>query len=185
MDSLVTYLVSAMMAWVPLRAQAPFESLEDAQARYESIARDVASVAFDENETPIFDGLDGRSRTALLMLSIASFESSYKKTVDDGIGRGDHGQSVCLMQVHLWKPATREGWNARQLIEDRTRCFRSALHILHASFTMCQRLPVADRVSAYATGHCLPSAWISRSRVGRARSWWETHAPPSALAVDS
>src|SRR5579884_644196 len=123
MESLVTYLVAAMMAWVPLRAQSPFESQEAARARYESIARDAVSVALDEQETPLFDGPDGRTRTAVLMLSIASFESSFRKTIDDGVGRGDGGQSYCLMQIHFIQPTTREGWTSHQLIEDRKRCF--------------------------------------------------------------
>jgi hypothetical protein len=185
MESLVSYLVVAMLAWVPLHAHAPLESRGNVLARYESIARDVASVAFDDRETPLFDGADGRTETALLMLAVASYESSFSKRVDDGIRRGDHGYSYCLMQIHVGSGATREGWNARQLIEDRKLCFRAALHILQASFTACRSLPVDDRLSAYASGHCFPEARISRSRVGRARAWWESHAPPSETASET
>src|ERR1700761_7071563 len=73
MDSLVAYLVAAMVGWVPLYAQ-PNELPDEVMDRYESIARDAATVALDPDEAPLFEGPDGRTRTALLMLSVASFE---------------------------------------------------------------------------------------------------------------
>lgn len=182
MESLVTYLVAAMIAWVPVKAQA--ESPEDTMARYESIARAAASVAFDPSEEPLFVGPDARIQTALFMLSIASFESSYQRTVDLGAGRGDHGRSYCLMQIRVGDGTTHEGWTGRQLVTDRTLCFRAALHILHGSFNVCRNLPVEDRMSAYATGRCIENAEISRSRVGRARRWWAHHAPPAGPSDD-
>lgn len=178
MESLASYLVVAMLTWVPVHAHAPLESSAHVMTRYESIASDVASVALDEDESPLFDGPDARTETAVLMLAVASYESSFSRKVDEGIRRGDHGYSYCLMQIHIGPGATREGWSGRQLIEDRKLCFRAALHILQASFAACRRLPVDDRLSAYASGHCFADARISRSRVGRARSWWESHAPP-------
>jgi hypothetical protein len=185
MESFVSYLVAAMLAWVPLHAHAPIETRDDAMARYESIARDVASVALDDAEDPLFGGSDGRTQTAVLMLAVASFESGYRKVVDEGIRRGDHGRSYCLMQIRVGSGATREGWSGTQLVEDRKLCFRAALHILRASFSVCRKLPVDDRLSAYATGRCIADAEISRSRVGRARAWWEGHAPPKAPPNES
>jgi hypothetical protein len=119
------------------------------------------------------------------MLSVASYESSYRKTVDDGRGRGDHGRSYCLMQIRVGNGTTPEGWSGAELVEDRQRCFRSALHFLRGSFGICHRLPIDDRLSAYATGHCMENAPISRSRVGRARTWWEGHAPPTLSPTES
>jgi hypothetical protein len=185
MESLASYLVVAMLAWVPVHAHAPLESQDHVMARYESIARDLASVTLDESETPLFEGPDGRTETALLMLSIASYESSFSKRVDEGIRRGDHGLSYCLMQIHVGNGSTREGWNGRQLIQDRKLCFRAALHILQASFTACRGLPMEDRLSAYASGHCFPDARISRSRVDRAKAWWEAHAPPKEAETET
>jgi hypothetical protein len=184
MESLVTYLVAAMVAWVPLHAHAPLESPADAHARYESIAHDVAAVALEQSEAPLFDGPDGRAQTAVLMLSVASFESSFRKAVDDGQGRGDRGRSYCLMQIHVGDGVTREGWSGHQLVEDRTLCFRAALHILRSSFGACRALPVDDRLSAYASGRCFAEATISRSRIGRARRWWQSHAPPPSPATE-
>ena len=178
MDSLVAYLVAAMIGWVPLHAHAPSESNDDARARYESIARDVASVAFDEAEAPLFGGPEGRAQTALLMLSVASYESGYLQRVDDGRGLGDHGHSYCLMQLRVGRGLTREGWDGHDLVTHREHCFRAGLHVLRASFGVCHSLPVDDRLSAYATGHCFADAAISRSRVARARAWRASHVPP-------
>jgi hypothetical protein len=185
MESLVTYLVTAMLSWVPLYAHAPGESAEDARGRYESIAHDVAQVVLDGGEEPLFGGTSGRAETAILMLSVASFESSFKKSVDNGIGRGDNGRSYCLMQIHVGAGTTLEGWSGPELVENRQRCFRAALHILRGSFGVCRKLPIEDRLSAYATGRCLPNVEISRSRVGRARTFWESHAPPPATPLET
>jgi hypothetical protein len=185
MDSLVSYLVAAMLAWVPAYSHAPSESPQHVVERYESIVRDLATVVLDDNESPLFTGADGRTETALLMLSVASFESSFSKRVDEGVRRGDRGLSYCLMQIHVGNGLTREGWTGQQLIEDRKLCFRAALHILQKSFSVCRGLDVDDRLSAYASGHCYPEARISRSRVGRARAWWESHAPPPEIATGS
>ena len=163
-----------MLSWVPLYAQTA-ESKEDALARYESIAGDAAEVATDAEESPLFSGPSGRAQTALLMLSVASYESAYRKTVDDGDNLGDGGRSFCLMQIRVGDGTTREGWTGKDLVAERTRCFRAALHILHGSFNICHTLPVEDRMSAYATGRCFENAAVSRSRIGRARSWWLTH----------
>jgi hypothetical protein len=176
MPDLATYLVTAMSAWVPLHAHA--EQQEDTRARYEAIARDAVEVAYDEAEAPLFPGPQGRAETALFMLAIASFESGFRKSVDDGTRLGDHGRSYCLMQIRVGDGATTEGWTGSQLVTDRTLCFRAGLHILRGSFNACRKLPLEDRMSAYATGRCIEGEEKSRIRVGRALSWWDTHAPP-------
>jgi hypothetical protein len=178
MESFVTYLLAAMVAWVSPSMQKQHEPPEDAQARYEAIARDVAAVVLDEDETPIFSGPGGRARTGLLLLSVASYESYFRKDVDDGTRLGDHGRSFCLMQIHVGDGVTREGWSGPELVADRKRCVRAALHILLGSFGACRRLPLDDRLSAYATGRCEEGSDASRARVGRARKWWEAHGAP-------
>jgi hypothetical protein len=184
MESLVTYLVAAMISWVPLYAQPSTESPATSQQHYESIARDVASVVLDDAELPLFEGPDARAETALLMLSVASFESSYHVKVDEGGHRGDNGRSYCLMQIHVGDGKTREGWTGSELISNRTLCFRAALHMLHASFNACRAFPLEDRLGAYATGHCFLGANVSRSRVARARAYWLAHAPPRPSASE-
>jgi hypothetical protein len=178
MESLVTYLLAAMFAWVPAYVHPHPESSADVRARYEAIARDLSSVVLDESEAPLFDGPNARAKTAMLMLSVASFESAFRKAVDDGVQRGDGGRSYCLMQMRVGTGVTREGWSGPQLIQDRRRCFRAALHMLRSSFMMCHSYPVEDRIAVYATGHCMLDAPISRSRVQRALRWWDAHTPP-------
>ena len=178
MENLVTYLLAAMLAWIPSSVQKSLENSENAQARYEAIARDVASVALDPDETPIFGGPGGRARTALLLLSVASFESYYRKDVDEGTRLGDHGRSYCVMQIRVGDGVTREGWSGPELIADRKLCVRAALHIMRSSFGACRKLGLDDRLAAYATGRCEPGSDLSRERFGRARKWWEVHGVP-------
>lgn len=173
MIDLPSYLVAAMTAWVPLYAHA--EPKEETLARYDAIAHDAATVAMDEAEEPIFPGPTGRAQTALLMLSVASYESSFKKSVDEGTRTGDHGRSFCLMQIRVGDGQTADGWSSADIIADRTKCFRAALHYLRGSFNACRKLPMSDRMSAYATGRCVEGEEKSRERVGRAQAWWDTH----------
>jgi hypothetical protein len=177
MPDVVSYLVAAMTAWVPVHAHA--EPKEDTVARYDAIAHDAIQVAFDESEAPLFGGPTGRTQTALLMLAIASLESSYQKAVDDGTKVGDHGKSYCLMQIRVGPGLTADGWSGWDLVNDRTKCFRAGLHILRGSFQACRNLELRDRMSAYATGRCTPGEEKSRLRVGRALAWWDTHEPPT------
>ena len=62
------------------------------------------------------------------------------------------------MQVRVGGGVTREGWTGHDLVTDRRLCFRAGLHILRSSFGVCHALPVDDRLSAYATGHCFADA---------------------------
>lgn len=176
MPDLVSYLVAAMTAWVPAHAHP--EPLDDTLARYDLIARDAASVAYDESEAPLFPGPGGRAQTALLMVAVASLESGYRQSVENGTKLGDHGRSYCLMQIRVGSGVTADGYSGYDLVNDRTKCFRAALHILRGSFNACHNLPVQDRMSAYATGRCTEDEEKSRLRVGRALAWWDTHAPP-------
>ena len=181
MESLVSYLVAAMLAWVPPHAHAPVESRDHVLERYESIARDVLSVALDENEAPVFDGPDSRAETALLMLAVASYESSFSKRVDEGVRRGDNGHSYCLMQIHVGQGATREGWRARQLIGT-----ASVLPSGSAYSAGVVRVLSQTSVRRPAERLCerplLPGRGDLGSRVWRARAWWQAHAPPKELA---
>lgn len=177
MPDVITYLVAAMTTWVPLHAHA--EPKEETAARYDAIAHDAITVAYDESEAPLFGGPNGRAETALLMLSVASLESSYQKSVDQGTRKGDHGRSFCMMQIRVGDGVTSEGWSGFDLVTDRTKCFRAGLHTLRGSFGACHNLPLADCMSAYATGHCMVGEERGRLRVTRALDYWDTHAVPT------
>jgi hypothetical protein len=93
------YLLAAMATWVPtqnhylrdkaghfLRTPLGFvqEDQAIARARYEATASDVAEIAFDPQNEPVYRGADGRLKTALLLMSLGSFEGGFQAWVDDG-----------------------------------------------------------------------------------------------------
>src|SRR5205823_6059111 len=84
LKALTTYLLSAMLSWMPARNQQHRETADAAQARYETIAADVAATALDPNEPPVYQGPDGRVKTALVLLSLAFWESAFRVDVDRG-----------------------------------------------------------------------------------------------------
>jgi len=172
-ERLAMWLVSAMLSWSP-----PIKLTETEQSRYQAIARDVAAVAFDSNEKPLFDGEDGRAKTALLMASIASFESGFRADVDDGRVKGDHGTSWCLMQIRVIGK-TRDGWLGEDLVKDRSKCFRVALRLMRESFSWCKERSIEDRLAGYTIGTCKENEPLARNRFYRARNWWKEHPLPA------
>lgn len=158
---LETWLFFAMSAWVPMSP--------DLSDHYAAIATDIAEVA---HEAPLYDGEDGIAKTALLMASIASFESFYRKDVDSLKVKGDNGAALCIMQVH-----PRPGED----LSDRKSCLRVALMRMHESFSMCRSLPLEDRLSAYTRGTCAKDK-SSEYRVSRAVRYWKAH--PYVSGVD-
>jgi hypothetical protein len=174
MLTLVKYLLSAMMAWVPLESHAPLESVDAAAARYEDVARDIAEVTMAGHVEPLFDGADGRARTALLLASIASHESRFDRRVDDGSLRGDHGVAWGLFQVHCYGKMA-EGWTCHELVRERQKGVRVALRMARQSFAACRGLELGDRLSVYTTGKCYRGQYESRARVNRAMAWMITH----------
>lgn len=202
-----TWAVDQMVVWSPPgKSFYPDakESEEEGKARYESIAHDAISVAYDPVEPPLFKNDPiGRAKTLAIMLSIARSESGgYRRDVDFNVGkmaRGDGGKSWCLMQIQLSKPnpkgqtSTRialkgdqyeyvytkdKGFGGEDLIADRKVCFRVALHMARESFRACSGLPVEDRLSVYAGGNCEDGRPQSRVRVGKAIRWLAQIAPP-------
>jgi hypothetical protein len=174
------------------------ETKEEATARYESIAKDIATVVFDEDEKVITGGDQGRLRMASIILSIILHESGVRKDVDYGLGkqsRGDGGRSWCLMQLQIGKGKTLP-WNkvqhrfflpkdppeelapqytGEEIIKDRVKCIRSGLHVIVG--TACTRYAPGDWLKAYASGSCSGGAEASRSRMNLAIRWFATHTP--------
>ena len=173
---MAAWLLKAMIAWVP--AQAPADV-----ALYDSIANDFASVALDAAEQPVFPGELGRARTALLMASIASWESGYHAGVDDGRITGDGGSSYCIMQVRVIGK-TAEGWTGRDLTSDRQKCLRVALRHIRESFRWCHRSALEDRLAGYTVGSCRENERLSRTRVSRAERFWSRN-PSVRRSLDS
>jgi hypothetical protein len=174
-EMVTTWLVGAMIAWVP-----PLHDSD--RVRYESIAKDLVAVAFDAQEQPVFTGDGGRAKTALLMASIASVESGDRADVDDGRVTGDHGRSFCLMQVQV-VGKTAEGWTGQDLTSDRKKCFRAALKRIRISFDWCKDHAIEDRLAGYTSGLCRDGEQLARNRFWRARNYWSKtpFLPPDDL----
>lgn len=184
------------------------ETAEEGKSRYEDIANSIISVTYDPSEKPIFQGKIGRAMTTALLASIAFHESAFRKDVDSGTGslaRGDSGRSWCMAQIQLGLPDLKTGntrlrvalsgeglrfitnpvdsdyessWGGKDLVQDRTKCFRIALRLARMSFASCKSLPVQDRLSMYTSGRCEAGADASRRRVGQAMRWLWKSAPP-------
>lgn len=152
MTALVSYILSAMIAFVPPQSADV--------ARYEAIASDVVLVA---GEDPAFAGESGTARTALLMTSIASLESFYRADVDDFTKLGDAGKSKGLMQVWLERGET---------CRTRVECLRIGLSRIHRSFHDCKGNATPDLLAEYASGRCDRGLKESRNRMGRALRYW-------------
>lgn len=176
-EAMATWLLGAMIAWSPPEAHIK-EGKEAALARYDTIAHDLAAVALDPSEKPLFDGPTGRAQTALLLAAVASMESDFRKEVDTGKLRGDSGRSWCILQVQVWGK-TPEQWTGQELVDDRKRCLRAGLHVMRESFRMCHALPLEYRLSGYTSGSCWEEP-LAKVRTRRAFAYWKKKpfAPP-------
>lgn len=192
---LVQWLHPLMLWAVPpdeVARAVPVETAEERSARYESIAADVVAVAFDEAEPPLFDGADGRARTATVLLGLTRHESGWNLDVDTGRNRGSlvgdigAGRSWCLGQILLdydGRARTPEGWTGPDLIADRRKCLRRVLHMARESFRACRALPVEERLAVYTRGSCSNETGrrLSRPRVALGlRLFALDAAPPEA-----
>jgi hypothetical protein len=179
MHALVSYLFAAMMAWAPPADHDYYAARQDTVERYESIAHDIADVALDPNEPPLFGGPEGRAQTALFVTAIAFYESGgFRRDVDAGVGkrsRGDSGRSWCLMQINLGDGLTPQRWSGRDLVQDRQKCIRAGLGRIRESFALCRALPLDDRLSGYTKGRCVADEDLSHRRMRRAMQWWTAH----------
>lgn len=146
MPEILTFLVGLMTNWVP-----PAD--HDAIVRYTQIAADALSVSREEDWLHLTD-----AETAVLVLSVASLESRFSAAMDSGAKRGDNGQSVCLGGIRvLHNKALRN-----KIAGDRKECFRYLIRRVRYSWTECERLPFADRLSKYITGTCQANAYSRR-----------------------
>lgn len=114
MESIITYVLAAMLSWVPIQNLTPYgESEAEARVRLRAIATDIVTVAFDPAEPPVFAGADGRIKTSLLHAAIASMEGGFQKFIEDGAcnkpgyagdrrGNCDGGHAWSLWQIHIF-----------------------------------------------------------------------------------
>src|SRR5665213_743767 len=177
MQTLITYLLTAMLAWSPLEnhryllTHMASDAERDAytEARYESIAKDLADVV--ENSPPLFSGMTGKAETALVILSIASYESGdFREDIDTIKGSGDHGRAHCLMQIEF-------PLRAGETLNDRKDCFRIGLSRIKESMQACPKSHVEERLAVYARGKCDDTWGIrnSKMKMRRARGWFKAN----------
>jgi hypothetical protein len=129
-------------------------------SHYDAVARDIANVASDASEQPIWGDDVTRAKTAIVLTALAFFESRFWRFVDEGICNGrdssrvralgncDGGYAYSLWQIHPedglvlvgdgWAHArdvrgVREVITGKMLIADRTLAARVALHIARRS----------------------------------------------------
>ena len=197
LEALTTYLLAAMLAWMPARNQVHRETEEETLARYRSIAADVAEVCLDPNEPPVFEGENARVKTALLLLSVAFWESAFRPDVDRGTCKPpecDNGLAVSLWQLHpedgfifdgdvytfarnrtaQWREEhARDIYGREQLLGDRKLAARIALHIIRYSMKNAHSLGIYT-----GEGGNGPKA---RQRLRHALDWYRGHPQPAPM----
>lgn len=165
---LALYVLDAMVSWVPENVHSYYEKGSETDARYVSIAIAVSETALDPNQEPVFDGDEGRVKTALLLASIASLESGYNKSVVNCKVTGDHGLALGPWQTHSSRKKSCNG--------NLASAATVALDMSRQSFDACKYLPIPYRLSIYTTGKCCNN-WHSNQRVSRALNWFDKHQP--------
>lgn len=164
--TLFAIVLSAMTTWVSPLEHRYLERPETTQARYEAIALDIATVVTEARG----ERVESVEVEALLLASVASFESAFRADVDEC--RRGRGGAWSIFQI--------AGGGERRkanVCSSRREAARVALGMVRESLRECSRFPFVDRLAFYADGRCEKSWWRSRSRVQRALSMLP---PPAA-----
>jgi len=174
MNHLAQYIFAAMTSWTPLSDHAFHEGSFITQARYDDIAQQIVDQAMEPSEAPLFSGQDGRVRTAMLLVAIASFESGGFATDVHFCDRGgDSGKAWSLFQSHR---------NKTELCSSVRNAAHIALDQIRESFATCHDLPQNQRLSGYASGNCVDGRAESVKRFDRAKAYMDAHPFASFVA---
>jgi len=135
-ESLTVYVLAAILAWTR-----PHPSAAEVD-RLTGIAQDIAAVSLSEE--PLFKSDESRAKTAILLASVARYESDFAPWVDAGLcndlewrrsaeGKAVHRGSDCdgghafsLWQIHA-------GQAGQALIADRQAAIREAVARMRVS----------------------------------------------------
>lgn len=179
MNALVTYLIATMISWAPLTpARLHGETPEHARARYAAHAQAIASVALDAQEPPLSGG---RARTAVVLASIAFWESGFDELVDEGHCTPhtcDNGLAWSVYQIHdeggitldgngwLYARLRKPDWllehadsviRGPDLVQDRQLAARVALHMARRNlYGWTTARTVLQHVAWWMAGHPAP-----------------------------
>jgi len=168
---LAVYLFSAMNTFTPMKDHNYYEPQSVTQARYEQFAEDVASVSLDPRIKPLFSGDEGRIKTALLLVVMASFESSYRNDVMSCKKVGDRGVSFGPWQSQR-SPDT--------VCQGNIQAAWVAIEMIHESFQVCHGTDISYRLAEYTDGNAwdTPRAFKrSSDRMDTAIHYYSTHKP--------
>lgn len=184
-QSVVSWLVSSMVAVAPpakfargRTAPEAVETEDQAKARYAQLADAIATVAYDPQERPAFDGEFGRAKTAMVLLSVAFWESSFRKDVATGAARGDHGRSCTYFQFNIGKGKTTSGHTCDELLADPVMAARDALSMVRSSMSTCTAVSPMDRLSMYTSGTCRVGEGRAQIRYSSAMRWLHRSPAP-------
>lgn len=177
---MIAWLVAIMIIVAPPGRTPARESRADGEARYALIA---AAIEHAVGDVPPLPGAHGRERLALILTSVAFYESGFSLDVDTGARRGDHGRSWGLFQANLGRGRTAEGWTGPDLAADRKLAALAAVHAIRRSMIACRSFGVDAQLGAYTAGDCKRGAESSAIRMGAARRWFAAHPPPEEVTM--
>ena len=134
------------------------QSMHPYRATYERTSEAIAKHA---SERPLFSGQHGDAKTAALIVAVAQYESSFQPDAEGDCTKGGKKakcttpgaipHSFCLLQVNESNFKT-FGITREDIQTDIDVCVRTALSIMHQSFTICRALTLEDRLRFYAGG---------------------------------
>jgi hypothetical protein len=174
--ALAAWLLTAMQAFYSPSYHAATEAGEITEARYEAFAHDVAFASMQPYVMPVFDTRDGvkddaqaRAKTALVFVSIASYESRYKASVLSCKEGGDGNRSWGPFQTQRKKRLACKGALGAMVV---------GLEMVHESFRICHYMRVDAWLSEYTDGNQFRTskAWKrSALRMNQALDYWKAH----------
>jgi hypothetical protein len=148
-----------------LQPQAPWSDT------YPATAAAIERVVVDK--APIFDGADGRAKTAALLVALAWAESSFKP---NAVG---HGGVRGLYQI-----------GGHGDLSDPLKASLVAIELMRESFRLCEKRPTNERLAVYAAGgtSCKDpgddALKKSRFRVSKGLWLFKERPPPDDAGAD-
>lgn len=184
MNTLVGWMFSVVLTLAP--PTSPYAKGEDPAeraVRLQSIAEDISEVVFDADEEPLFPGPSGHEKSAVFVATYAAHESGqFFKGVDDGTKRGDSGSSWCIMQMHIGRKKTLEGWTGPEIIQDRRKCVRAGYHVMKIAMKKCKGSE-ESRMAAYISGSCDKAVGEAKKRYRHAIQVFKTNTLDKFVAL--
>jgi hypothetical protein len=186
MNAFVAWILAAALHFAPPERHPRFdgyeETAEQAHARYEQIAVDIAAAV---------EGRKDAKDMAALALAWAIGESALAPDADKGPCyrkgrwklRCDGGLAAGPWQLHeYWDRQAKERVTVAAIFADRARSAKTVVRKLIGAWVQCAHLAPEDRLSGFGLGHCEAGNASVRARY---RLWqrvraWQPPRPPAA-----